>query len=133
MGGNDAAIIRKDVNVKEVAPKVFSGAFANTGQICCAIKRCFVHESIYDDFVAEISKVAKSAVMGDGFKEGVELGPLNNAMQFEKVKGLVEDARSTGATITTGGKVMGGAGNGYFYEPTIISDVKEGTIPVNYK
>ena len=105
---------------------VFSGAFSNTGQICCAIKRTFVHESIYDEFVEAIAKEARKAKMGDGFDPSTEFGPLNNAMQFEKVKGIVEDARSSGARIVTGGKVMDAAGKGYFYEPTIIADVKEG-------
>ena len=105
---------------------VFSGAFSNTGQICCAIKRTFVHESIYDEFVEAIATEARKAKMGDGFDPSTEFGPLNNAMQFEKVKGIVEDARASGARIVTGGKVMDGAGKGYFYEPTIIADVKEG-------
>ena len=86
LGGNDPAIIRGDVDVKEVAPEVFSGAFSNTGQICCAIKRAFVHESIYDEFVEEITKSAQAAKMGDGFAEDTEFGPLNNSMQFEKVQ-----------------------------------------------
>ena len=53
----------------------------NTGQICCAIKRAYVHESIYDEFVAEISKAALAAKMGDGFAADTEFGPLNNEMQ----------------------------------------------------
>jgi acyl-CoA reductase-like NAD-dependent aldehyde dehydrogenase len=70
----------------------------------CVIS-CFVHESIYDEFVEEIAKAAKSAVMGDGFKDGVEFGPLNNKMQFDKVAGIVDAARNDGANIVTGGKV----------------------------
>jgi acyl-CoA reductase-like NAD-dependent aldehyde dehydrogenase len=62
MGGNDPAIIRSDVDVKQVAPEVFAGAFSNTGQICCAVKRCFVHESIYDEFVEEIAKSGELAL-----------------------------------------------------------------------
>ena len=129
LGGNDPAIIRADVDIAQVAPEVFSGAFSNTGQICCAIKRAYVHESIYDEFVAAIAAEAKAAAgaMGDGFDASTEFGPLNNEMQFTKVQGIVEDARAGGATIVTGGKVMDGAGKGYFYEPTIISDVMEGT------
>lgn len=106
---------------------VFSGAFSNTGQICCAIKRAFVHESIYDEFVEAIANEAKAAKMGDGFDPSTEFGPLNNSMQFEKVQDIVEDAKASGAKIMTGGKVMDGAGKGYFYEPTIIADVAEGT------
>lgn len=126
LGGNDPAIIRADVDVKKVAPEVFAGAFANSGQICCAIKRAFVHESIYDEFVKEIAAVARRAKTGDGFAVGTEFGPLNNDMQFAKVQGLVDDARAAGATIVTGGRVMPGAGKGYFYEPTIIANVQEG-------
>ena len=96
MGGNDPAIVRADVDVKEAAPKVFAGAFANSGQICCAIKRCFVHESVFDEFKAELVKCAETAKFGDGFEEGVEFGPLNNKMQFDKVSELVEDARTAG-------------------------------------
>jgi acyl-CoA reductase-like NAD-dependent aldehyde dehydrogenase len=80
LGGNDAAIVRSDVDIKKVAPEVFGGAFANTGQICCAIKRAYVHESIYDEFVKEIAACARQAKMGDGFAAGIEFGPLNNAM-----------------------------------------------------
>jgi acyl-CoA reductase-like NAD-dependent aldehyde dehydrogenase len=65
---------------------------------------------------------AAAAVMGDGFKEGVEFGPLNNIMQFNKVKGIVEDAKKDGARIVTGGQPTPGS-SGYFYEPTIIADV----------
>ena len=82
MGGNDAAIVRKDVDVKAMAPKVFSGAFNNSGQICCAVKRCFVHEDIFDEFKDELVRCAKKATFGDGFEDGVEYGPLNNKVQL---------------------------------------------------
>ena len=118
MGGNDAAIVRSDADVKEMAPQVFASAFANTGQVCCAIKRCFVHESIADEFTAEIAKVAEAAraTTGDGFKSGVELGPLNNKMQFDKVSAIVEDAKANGAIVHAGGKPMETAEGGFFYE-----------------
>ena len=61
LGGNDAAIVRKDCEVKKVAAGVFKGAFANTGQVCVAIKRCYVHSSIHDEFVKEISSLASTA------------------------------------------------------------------------
>jgi acyl-CoA reductase-like NAD-dependent aldehyde dehydrogenase len=131
MGGNDAAIVRQDIDIKAMAPKIFEGAFGNTGQVCCAIKRCFVHESIVDAFTAEMAKCAEAAKVasGDGFAEGVKYGPLNNKMQFDKVSDLVEDAKANGAVIHAGGKAMtmtGDTEGGYFYEPTIISGVAEG-------
>ena len=125
MGGNDAAIVRKDVDVKAMAPKVFSGAFNNSGQICCAVKRCFVHEDIFDEFKDELVRCAEKATFGDGFEVGVEYGPLNNKMQLDKVSALVEDARAQGCEVLCGGGRREGS-RGFFYEPTIVSNIKEG-------
>ena len=66
--------------------RIFQAAFANTGQVCAAIKRVFVHEDIYPEFVAAVTAQAKAAVTGDGFSPGTEYGPLNNKMQFDKVR-----------------------------------------------
>lgn len=127
-GGNDAAVVLPDCDPKEVAPGLFQGAMFNTGQVCVAIKRCYVHESIYDDVVEELVKCAKDAKFGDGFKEGVMFGPLNNKMQFDKVMGVIEDTKKVdGAKFECGGKKMEGDDlKGYFIEPTIVSGVKEG-------
>jgi acyl-CoA reductase-like NAD-dependent aldehyde dehydrogenase len=86
LGGNDPAIVRPDVDVNEAAAGIFQAAFANTGQVCAAIKRVFVHEDIYPEFVAAVTAQAKAAVTGDGFSPGTEYGPLNNKMQFDKVR-----------------------------------------------
>eukprot|EP00419_Tripos_fusus_P018964 CAMPEP_0172735290 /NCGR_PEP_ID=MMETSP1074-20121228/112166_1 /TAXON_ID=2916 /ORGANISM="Ceratium fusus, Strain PA161109" /LENGTH=471 /DNA_ID=CAMNT_0013564259 /DNA_START=40 /DNA_END=1455 /DNA_ORIENTATION=+ len=125
-GGNDAAIVLPDSDPKVVAPGLFAGAFNNSGQICCAVKRCYVHESIHDQVVEELVSCAKKAKFGDGFKEGIEYGPLNNKMQFDKVMGLISDTKSLpDAKIHCGGNKMV-EGAGYFIEPTIVSGVKEG-------
>jgi acyl-CoA reductase-like NAD-dependent aldehyde dehydrogenase len=126
-GGNDAAIVLPDSDPKAVAPGLFSGAFNNSGQICCAVKRCYVHESIHDGVVEELVRCAKKAKFGDGFSEDVEYGPLNNKMQFDKVMSIIEDTRQVaGAKIECGGKKME-EGKGYFIEPTIVTGVKEGS------
>jgi acyl-CoA reductase-like NAD-dependent aldehyde dehydrogenase len=124
LGGNDAAIVLHDASVKETAQQIFKEAMKNTGQVCIAIKRCFVPDKLHDDFVRELSECARNAKVGDGFQEGVQYGPINNKMQFDRVKELVEDARRSGATIEAGGAPL--PGDGYFYPPTIISGVKEG-------
>lgn len=100
-------------------------AMGNSGQICIAIKRCYVHESIFDTFVGELTKLAQKSKVGDGFEEGVHYGPINNQMQFERVKGLVEDAKRCGASVHAGGEPL--PGEGYFFPPTIITGVAEGT------
>jgi len=122
LGGNDAAIVLDDVDVKEVAPKIFAGAMVNAGQVCLAIKRLYVHESQYEQMCAELAKLAATAVVGDGMKPQTEIGPLQNQMQYEKVKGLIEDARRQGRIIA-GGEIP--AGPGYFIRPTIVRDLPD--------
>jgi len=124
LGGNDPAIVLDDVNPTDVAEKIFSQAFANTGQICSAIKRVYVPEAMQDEIVSVIASKAAAAKFGDGFEEGVEYGPINNKPQFERVKELVSDAIAKGATVATGGDVMDRPG--YFFQPTVLSNVTEG-------
>jgi acyl-CoA reductase-like NAD-dependent aldehyde dehydrogenase len=124
LGGNDAAIVLDDVAPDAVAEKLFWGAFQNCGQVCSAIKRVYVPEKLYTPLVDRLAALAKSVKVGDGFTEGVQMGPLNNAPQFERVSMLVEEAKKQGARIAAGGAPLGG--KGYFYAPTIVADVAEG-------
>jgi acyl-CoA reductase-like NAD-dependent aldehyde dehydrogenase len=124
LGGNDASIVLDDVDPKKVAPGIFSGAFQNSGQVCLAIKRLYVHESVYDEICGELVRIANETVVDDGLKQGTKLGPLQNKMQYEKVKGLLDDARANG-NIVAGGEVIDRPG--YFIKPTIVRDIKEGS------
>lgn len=121
LGGNDAALVLPGTDPGEVAEKIFWGAFENTGQICSCIKRVYVHKDQYRPLVDAMIEIARGVKMGDGLEEGTRLGPLNNEMQFNKVTELVEDAKKHGAKIGIGGKAR--EGKGYFYEPTILSEV----------
>jgi len=125
LGGNDAAILLPDIDPKAIAAKVFWGAFENNGQICSAIKRVYVHEKQYRPLVAELTALAKTVKVGNGLEEGTQLGPINNEPQFKRVIELVEDAKRQGARIETGGHRLGN--EGYFYAPTIVSDIANGT------
>ena len=124
LGGNDAGIVLDDVDPKKVAPGIFEGAFQNSGQVCLAIKRLYVHESVYDELCDELVALANNAVVDDGLKQGTKLGPLQNKMQYEKVKGFLEDARKNG-NVVAGGAAMDRPG--YFIQPTIVRDIKEGS------
>ncbi|MBO6677695.1 aldehyde dehydrogenase family protein [Parvibaculum sp.] len=124
LGGNDAGIVLGDVNPKEAAPKLFQSAFQNSGQVCIAMKRLYVHESIYDEMCNELAELANNAVIGDGLKQGTQLGPLQNKMQFDKVKELIEDARKTGKIIAGGDTPEE---KGYFIRPTIVRDITDGS------
>jgi acyl-CoA reductase-like NAD-dependent aldehyde dehydrogenase len=125
LGGNDPAIVLDDVDPKEVADVLFGRAFMNAGQVCMAVKRVFVPESMHDAVVAELAVKAREIKVGNGLDEGVEMGPVNNRPQFERVSVLVAEAVEAGATAVTGGAPLDG--DGYFYAPTILTGVAEGT------
>eukprot|EP00405_Crypthecodinium_cohnii_P039177 CAMPEP_0206543612 /NCGR_PEP_ID=MMETSP0325_2-20121206/10990_1 /ASSEMBLY_ACC=CAM_ASM_000347 /TAXON_ID=2866 /ORGANISM="Crypthecodinium cohnii, Strain Seligo" /LENGTH=288 /DNA_ID=CAMNT_0054042131 /DNA_START=127 /DNA_END=993 /DNA_ORIENTATION=+ len=125
LGGNDPAVVLDDADVKRAAKGLFNFSMSNTGQVCIAIKRAYVAETIFDEVTEELAKLAKAAKVGDGFDEGVQFGPINNPLQFEKIKELVEDAKKAGAVVLAGGSPL--EGEGYFYPPTILTNVAEGT------
>ncbi len=127
LGGNDAAIVMPETNLDEVAPQIFGSAMFNSGQTCVAIKRVFVHESQYEDFVQRIGNIAKSATVGDGTKKGIAYGPMNNEMQLKRIEMLVEDAKQNGGRILSGGErmIVPGKEGGYYYPPTMVADLKD--------
>jgi acyl-CoA reductase-like NAD-dependent aldehyde dehydrogenase len=122
LGGNDAAIVLEDVDPKEVAPKIYAAAMVNAGQACIAIKRLYVHDSIYDAVCDELGRLARETVVGDGLEQGTQMGPIQNKAQFEKVKGFLQDARRNGK-IVAGGAVL--EREGYFVQPTIVRDISD--------
>ncbi len=122
LGGNDAAIVLDDVDPVMVARKVYGGAMANAGQICVAIKRAYVPAAMYDEFCDELARLAKEAIVDDGSRQGAQIGPIQNRMQFEKVKALIDDARDRG-TILSGGVPLDRPG--YFIPPTIVRDLDD--------
>ena len=123
LGGNDVAIILDDVKVKDVAPKIFDAAMLNCGQVCMAAKRIYVQDAIYDEMASALAAIARDVVVDDGAKQGARVGPLQNRMQFEKVKGLIDSAKKEGATVVGG---ESGGRTGFFINPAIITNVKEG-------
>ncbi len=125
LGGNDAGIVLPDVDVKTTANQLFGACFHNNGQTCAALKRLYVHESIYDAVCDEMAELAKQVKVGNGLEEGVELGPIQNAKQLQIVIDLAEDAKANGGRFLSGGNKI--AGEGYFFEPTIVADLTDGS------
>jgi acyl-CoA reductase-like NAD-dependent aldehyde dehydrogenase len=129
LGGNDPAIVLDDVDPEEVAKEIFWRAFQNAGQICMAIKRVFVPDTLHQRVVDALAAKARAVRVGDGFAEQTEMGPVNNAAQFERISTMVAQALEGGATAAYGGHR--GEGPGYFYPPTILSGLAEGTAVVD--
>ncbi len=123
LGGNDPAIVLQDVDVKVTAQAIFNNAFLNCGQVCLAVKRAYVHASIYDAMCDELARLADAAIVDDGSKQGTQIGPIQNSTQFEKVKEFVESARRDGKIIAGGQVIERG---GYYMRPTIVRDVTDG-------
>jgi len=125
LGGNDAGIVLPGTDIGAIAEGVFGSAFLNMGQTCAALKRLYVHESQYEDMCRHLVAIAARQKVGNGLDEGTSFGPIQNRDQFERVCELVEDARAAGARILCGGEPL--PGKGYFYPPTIVADIADGT------
>jgi acyl-CoA reductase-like NAD-dependent aldehyde dehydrogenase len=119
LGGNDAAIVMPSVNLDKVAQKIFFGAFYNTAQVCIATKRLYIHESIYDGLRDRLAALAKATPVGDGMDPNSVFGPLQNVLQFRRVKALLEAARSDGLVLLEGCAVPK---DGYFIPITLVDN-----------
>lgn len=123
LGGNDAAIVLPDVNPKEVAPKLFWAGFMNSGQVCINAKRFYIHENVYDEVLKELVHFAKTINVGNGLDESSHLGPVQNKMQYEKVRKLIHDAKKAGLHFALGGEDI--EKPGYFIPVTIVDNPPE--------
>nr|WP_111891442.1 aldehyde dehydrogenase family protein [Acinetobacter sp. MB5] len=124
LGGNDAALVLDDVDVDEIAAKIFMSAFFNAGQTCACIKRVYAHESVYDRLVAKLAEIADSQILGDGLNPETTLGPVQNVNQYRKVQGLLEKALEDGAKIANKQQIAVPE-KGYFLRPLILTDMSE--------
>ncbi|RXZ72348.1 aldehyde dehydrogenase family protein [Agromyces albus] len=125
LGGNDAGIVLPGTDPAAIAENLFWGAFINTGQTCAALKRLYVHDSIYEEVIAALKDVTARMPMGNGLDESNVLGPVQNKKQFDIVSGLVEDAKARGGRVITGGTAATELGD-LFYPVTIIADLDDG-------
>ena len=121
LGGKDPIYICEDVDVKAAAAGVADGAFYNTGQSCCSVERIYIHEQIYDAFVAAFVAEVKSFKIGDPTDEATYVGAITRRPQLAVLQAQVADAKRKGAKLLLGGHVLKGKGN--WYAPTVLADV----------
>ncbi len=120
LGGKAPVIVFDDADLAAVVEGVRTFGFYNAGQDCTAACRVYAGKKIYEKLVAELSSAVSSIKVGEQKMDGVEMGPLISARQRERAAGFVDRARAQKhIEVTTGGKII--AGNGFFYEPTIIA------------
>ena len=122
LGGKDPLYVADDVeDIEAVAAAALEGVVYNAGQSCCAVERIYVHEKVYDHFVASYTAQTRKLVTGDPMQSGVDLGPLNRKTQVDFLLEQVKDAVSKGAQLMTGGKTINRPG--YFIAPTVLTEV----------
>ena len=120
LGGNDPAIVMPDIDIAATVPALFWGAFRNSSQFCLASKRMYVHASIYDAFARAFVDYARTVKMGRGAHPDTQLGPIQNRLQYDRVRDLIADAHRTGVRFLLGGDVP--EGKGYFVPVTILDN-----------
>ncbi|MEW6775713.1 MAG: aldehyde dehydrogenase family protein [Bdellovibrionota bacterium] len=122
LGGKGAMVVCKDAHLENVTSAAVWGAFANAGQVCASVERCYVHESIADEFTRKVVEKTKRLRQGNGLEEGTDVGPMTTLEQFKNVEQQVAQARDKGAEILTGGKKNDSL-PGWFWQPTVLRGV----------
>ncbi len=121
LGGKNAAIVTADADLDSAVFWTGIGIFINGGQVCSAADRAIVHESVYDEFVEGIVRMAEGYELGAGIDDP-DMGPLNHEEHYEKVTRYIDVGQREGATLATGGDTPDRPG--YFVEPTVFTDVE---------
>ena len=123
LGGNAPFIVFDDADIDQAVEGAMASKYRNTGQTCICANRIFVHDAIYDAFSQKLKNAVKQQKVGMGMDPKTTIGPLINQDAFKKITQLIEAAKDKGAKVITGGKPLEIPASGYFYEPTILTDV----------
>ncbi|MEO1480974.1 MAG: aminobutyraldehyde dehydrogenase [Myxococcota bacterium] len=125
LGGKAPVLVFDDADIERLAEKATFGAIMNTGQDCTAATRVYVEKSRAKEATEALVEAMKNVKVGAPHDDGVEMGPMISAAQLERVQGFVERAKSAGAKVLTGGEAPGGYDKGYWYSPTVFSNVAQ--------
>ncbi|MBX4910698.1 MULTISPECIES: NAD-dependent succinate-semialdehyde dehydrogenase [Rhizobium] len=124
LGGNAPFIVFDDADLDAAVEGAIASKYRNAGQTCVCANRLYIQSSVYDAFAAKLAAKVAELSVGDGFKPGVEIGPLIDEQGLAKVEDHVGDALAKGAKVLTGGKRIDGAGT--FFAPTVLTGVTRG-------
>ena len=123
LGGHSPAIVFPDADVEKAAEFLAYFKIRNAGQVCISPSRFYVHEAVYERFVERFVQVFRSIKIGNGLEDGVQMGPLANQRRIKATEDFVRDAVGQGARVLVGGARL--PGPGYFFAPTVLTDVPE--------
>jgi succinate-semialdehyde dehydrogenase/glutarate-semialdehyde dehydrogenase len=121
LGGNAPFLVFEDADLDKAVEGAMLAKMRNGGEACTAANRIYVQSSVLEDFAAKLTEKMSALKVGRGTEDGVQVGPLIDGKQRDKVKDLVDDAVQQGARVLTGAEVA--EGKGYFYPPTVLTDV----------
>jgi succinate-semialdehyde dehydrogenase/glutarate-semialdehyde dehydrogenase len=125
LGGNAPVIICDDFDVEAALDICVPAKFANAGQVCVTGDRFYVQQDVYSKFVAGFAARAKALKLGHGLDDATQMGPLINQRRIDAIAAVVADARKAGGTINAGGGRPAGQNKGFFFEPTVISNIPD--------
>ncbi len=123
LGGNAPVIICPDVDVPAVAQQAVAFKIRNAGQVCIAPQRFFVHDSIVEEFLDHVTRITRDLKIGSGLQPTTDIGPLINANQRTRVERIVSESVAKGAQVLVGGARPDSHPRGYFYQPTVITNI----------
>jgi succinate-semialdehyde dehydrogenase/glutarate-semialdehyde dehydrogenase len=123
LGGHSPVVVFADADPEKTADTIAAFKYRNAGQVCISPTRFYVQEPVYDRFLKRFTEFANAIKLGDGLEQGTTMGPLANARRLDAMEAIVNDSRSRGAKIVTGGKRR--ANQGYFFEPTVITGLPD--------
>src|SRR5213080_1906132 len=123
LGGHSPVVVFADADPEKTADTIGAFKYRNAGQVCISPTRFYVQEPVYDRFLKRFTEFANAIKVGDGLEQGVTMGPLANPRRLEAMEAIVQDCKSRGGKIVTGGKRRGN--QGYFFEPTVVTDLPD--------
>jgi succinate-semialdehyde dehydrogenase/glutarate-semialdehyde dehydrogenase len=123
LGGHSPVVVFADADPEKTADTIAAFKYRNAGQVCISPTRFYVQEPVYDRFLKRFTEHANAIKLGDGLEQGVTMGPLANARRLDAMEAIVNDSKSRGGKVVTGGKRR--ANQGYFFEPTVITGLPD--------
>jgi succinate-semialdehyde dehydrogenase/glutarate-semialdehyde dehydrogenase len=125
LGGHAPVIVHEDVDIDQVAAASAIAKFRNAGQVCVSPTRFYIHESKVKPFTDGFVAATKKLKLGDGLAADTDVGPLATKKRLDQVEALIEDTKTSGATLLAGGRRAPGFNRGFYYEPTVFGDVPD--------